>query len=1101
MCLVLFLLSTFLIPNFSLVLEGNYKLWDFASSKYLYDYSLKNRHAVMSSSNPSLRVFSDRGLYIIGGFQINLPSNIFAKSPATQDLILSSWIYLFENGRLFMVRDTRYSQAIYMLRIFVDFGSTYSNISYQREEKAEVWLYNNYSSDNLHGARWRFLVGRFQQVGNDTRFTMFVNTVEMFQFTINNFSIDQPTNTWTYATTGTTRALVYEIWWHSNMNSIADLEAIMKSSTFYISPHSLNLPTFSYTYNSSNQLCPVSCTTVYLSCNANLKCIGDSESSCYFNFLQSTTNQCILNCPNNSCTCTATNNFNCSCKVGYKKITDSPIACIDLHCEIYNKNGYTYTCTKCEEGYILNTDNTCKCDSGYIQKQSNPLKCAWDTFRCIEYIEGTSIYTCSKCQEGYKIDSLGRNCICDSGYKIFKDNPMKCGYEVLRCDNYIEGDSLFTCIGCIEGYSIDIIGKSCICAVGYVKVADNPIECTLEMLNCIHYVKRDDIWICEICSLGYRVDPYYKCLDCDVGYSVVSNNPFTCATEIYACAVYSLYNYSWICDQCAIGYRLGCEGKCCECDIKVGYIQVAQNPIVCIIEMDNCLEYKLYESRWGCGVCKEGYDINIDLRCNKCKDGYAEYSEDPLICISEIKNCETYTLLEQFHICLKCEEGYRMCQGKCCECSMGYYVPKNNPDICSECPPNCNKCKESDNDLICTYCNYGYTVIDDRCECDLEDFFYRGNSCVVKPFEVSLSYDYNSIIVSFSKKLANPLSDSDFIITFHEEFDMRLLIYEIIPIEDSKEYLISFRFFMNINQVFSMSITFSDKVVDRQNLALVTKTQYTSLPLEVEGITARNEFCDSSCLECEVINGRLGCSICYDYAFISEGVCKCYVEAIESSPKSCPAKCPENMEIDSDLRRCVTCKRCYEYSNQNQDTDQINTTKEISKQSEEYSGYSSNLSTASATTAFALGSAFGVDKVWSLMNTIQIYSYLPLISVDYPLHLQEALKSQDSSSKYFDYFKDLFPSDIEPSSKFSNFKYESSSFLRNSIKPITVACAIFILNILIYAINQVSRGNLKKHSGTALSFFNLSIYLRYFIQIYMDILIPCTLQLIYVMFI
>jgi hypothetical protein len=180
-----------------------------------------------------------------------------------------------------------------------------------------------------------------------------------------------------------------------------------------------------------------------LSCDSSLKRLGASESSCYYNFLQTTSNQCILNCPNNSCICSTGTTFTCDCNTGYKKINDNPIACIDFHCETYTKNGYAYTCSKC--------------DSGYVVKQTTPYKCALDSIRYISYVEGPSLYTCTACQEGYTLEVSGQSCVCDTegGYKQFVSSPIKFGYDVLRCANYIEGTTSFTCSNCIEGYKLD----------------------------------------------------------------------------------------------------------------------------------------------------------------------------------------------------------------------------------------------------------------------------------------------------------------------------------------------------------------------------------------------------------------------------------------------------------------------------------------------------------------------------------------------------------------------------------------------------------------------------------------------------------------------
>jgi hypothetical protein len=132
-----------------------------------------------------------------------------------------------------------------------------------------------------------------------------------------------------------------------------------------------------------------------------------------------------------------------------------------------------------------------------------------------------------------------------------------------------------------------------------------------------------------------------------------------------------------------------------------------------------------------------------------------------------------------------------------------------------------------------------------------------------------------------------------------------------------------------------------------------------------------------------------------------------------------------------------------------------------------------------------------------LMNTIQIYTYLPLLKVNMPLYLQESLKSQDSSAKYFDYLKEYFQRGTQP---ITHTKYESAFLVENIMKPITVITFLIVGNILIYFINHYSSGKLNKYSGIVLKFFYLRIYLRYFIQIYMDLLIPCILQVLYVMY-
>ncbi len=139
-----------------------------------------------------------------------------------------------------------------------------------------------------------------------------------------------------------------------------------------------------------------------------------------------------------------------------------------LRCANYIEGATLLTCSSCIEGYSLDiSGKSCICDTGAGFKEftASPIKCGYEIFRCISYIEGPSLYTCSQCQEGYTLEVSSKSCVCDTnaGYKQFIVSPIKCGYDVLRCANYIEGATLFTCSSCIEGYSLDNSGKSCAC--------------------------------------------------------------------------------------------------------------------------------------------------------------------------------------------------------------------------------------------------------------------------------------------------------------------------------------------------------------------------------------------------------------------------------------------------------------------------------------------------------------------------------------------------------------------------------------------------------------------------------------------------------------
>jgi hypothetical protein len=387
-------------------------------------------------------------------------------------------------------------------------------------------------------------------------------------------------------------------------------------------------------------------------------------------------------------------------------------------------------------------------------------------------------------------------------------------------------------------------------------------------------------------------------------------------------------------------------------------------------------------------------------------------------------------------------------------------------------------------------------VIYDRCECDTEDFYVVENKCIPKQFEVSVNYQENAVFIEFSKLISMPLGKNDISITFHEELDTRLLRYSIITIKDLKEYMIEFYTNFNIQANFEISIEFSDHITDRQNTKLKSSVYYTTLPFLVEGITARSEFCDQSCKECELLDGRVSCIECYNFAQVFEGVCKCYDEE-GTDPLACPMKCPDNMRINSIKHTCVSCEECSEENlsqNSNDEKDSLSSegVKEISK-----SSYSTSSSTASAV---AIGSALVDDKMWSFINTIQIYSYIPLIQVNMPISLQETLKSQDGTNQYLRDIQKLFKGGQKPYSRAVEFRYETSFILRNASKQLLILIGLVGMNILIYMLNKFTRGRAEKYSGIVLRAFKYKIYLRFYIQFYMDISVVAFLQLIYVRF-
>jgi hypothetical protein len=703
-------------------------------------------------------------------------------------------------------------------------------------------------------------------------------------------------------------------------------------------------------------------------------------------------------------------------------------------------------------------------------------------------ITSASASVCRSCIPYAQFTSETCNCIANYVFNL-ESNRCK-PPNILRC---LSLNSKIECLECEIGYKIGCSGDCCVCDDGYYKVIDDPIECIMPIKNCLEYKKVDGTWKCARCDVSFRVDPYGNCLDCDEGFSLVSVNPFTCINEIVGCVIYQYNGSEWLCDLCGVSFAVSCEGRCCECDTQEGYIEVDRNPLVCIPSILYCITYYKYDTIWGCSLCEESFSVDEYKGCEVCSEKYTAIRTNPLVCMTKIDNCSEYLYTESEYSCAGCEFGYLKCNGKCCECKVGLYMSKKSPNICIECPSKCKSCKEIEENVICNTCDYGYIVINGRCECDLIDFYIQGDKCIVKPLEASTFLQENAIFITFNKHLSSPLTLDDIILTFHDEIDTRLIDLSLITITEGEDYILMISFRCNINQSFNVSLLFSDRIKDRQGTIMGNRVQYNTLPVLVEGITSRNEFCSDMCKECEVIGGRLGCSSCYEFASLNNGECSCYIEG--GDPKACPLECPENYTIDNNKKTCILCTTCLdeEETDASNDSD-IDSDNEISK------GASTSQSTpsSSSVSVLALTSTLSADKLWSLMNTIQIYTYLPLLNVNMTQSLQLNLKSQDSSNQYFDKLKSQIQGDNRPYKKAYEFRYESAYLFSNIIKPIIVLIVLITLNILVKMINHIFSGKIHRYSAIILRKFHWKVYLRFYIQLYLDLLVPCLLQLIYV---
>ena len=361
-------------------------------------------------------------------------------------------------------------------------------------------------------------------------------------------------------------------------------------------------------------------------------------------------------------------------------------------------------CSTCQDGYYL---------TGLDQKCTKIQFCAISSFG-----------VCQKCSYGYYLDKKQQKCLRQNA--IFLN--CKISYEGIKCDecyddyyfdtkgkcvnsNYCsEGDNLFRCKKCIDGYYLTEYGGTC----------------TTEK-NC--YSGRNDIGVCTLCTDNYYID--FKdgkcksnqeendlknckvadgiCKECKVGFYLGQQDQ-KCSNSVNC-----LKSEKGICSECINGYYLGLDNKC----TNVEHCIYSDNFYNCI-ECEDKYYYnkgdkkcKYAEGKFS--NCKYGYE---DKYCERCKDNFYLNKKDNLCYSNQEKN--------DFYRCAISNN-----DGKCCiQCIDNYYL--------GQLDNKCSKiefCSITENEERCLICDETYCLDAKNGKCEDNDeinnlekkFYFRCN--------------------------------------------------------------------------------------------------------------------------------------------------------------------------------------------------------------------------------------------------------------------------------------------------------------------------------------------------------------------------------------
>jgi hypothetical protein len=439
-----------------------------------------------------------------------------------------------------------------------------------------------------------------------------------------------------------------------------------------------------------------------------------------------------------------------------------------------------------------------------------------------------------------------------------------------------------------------------------------------------------------------------------------------------------------------------------------------------------------------CEICPEICIECPNSQCNKCTNSYYLLNST---CISECPS--DHVLDTQTQTCIKCEiEG-------CISCELN--LDSRSP-VCIEC--NASSLLVSIGGMIkCIALSDSielYTEICDECSNQCNE--YSGNIAC-------------SVCMGDAEVLSSLCSqNSDNIDSITQ--DVQLVSASLEYIRDKRLRLSFEKPLLNDLTKESISLYKNDNLYNNDKFTIQKEpgqTQKYIITLEDFDIYKDNN------VAIEFLNGTF---LAYRNTYLSKVSLLILAQSL-----------PDNLETPDDIDDSDDSES--QYSDQEQT---------LSAQTELVSMILSTASTVGAAVSIASGS----NNAWSMLSTIQIFSFLPLLQVDMPLMLKSYLKAQESYYPAYDLFHHVIDDNIQPFEKAREFKYRSSNFILNTGKPIFVIITIVMIDLFSSLLRKLSKGNLKVALEKVTKKFRYEVYLRYFIQMYIEFCIPAILQLIYV---
>ncbi|OMJ90959.1 hypothetical protein SteCoe_6627 [Stentor coeruleus] len=835
----------------------------------------------------------------------------------------------------------------------------------------------------------------------------------------------------------------------------------------------------------------------------------------------------------------------CQCKDGYWGI--SPLNSIDS-CQNCHEDCYScedsFTCLICISTYAVPSDIGCKCKTGYwgsspLNNENSCLPCSDGCLIC----DNTGM--CLQCISNNTI-IIENKCICQSGFYsigslIFIDSCKPCDIQCSECD------SQYHCLSCTSLFAYALETYGCACLSGYFsleepKFIDSCKPCYEECAECDNSLKclscksknanvldvkgckcNDGYWndtslvsefTCQKCSEECSLcENEYSCLDCISLYSIPKDTGCQCIDGYYAdgdlvlvdscipCAKECLKcQKAILCVNCIAEHAVPDNILGCVCESGYYNIKDLSYEDACLPCDDSCLTCTGPDT---CSACK---DINAILSFNNtciCADGYY-YDENNNSCSPCNSDCEICT---NDDACSFCTNSLLENQSSICTCKDGYFTTSDPSFLCSPCIQDCLTCENASSCLTCK--KESANFINQACECP-DNSYEKSSKCLCNP-GFYMSYNktwYSCEKCSLECKTCSSFSNCLSCVDPNEIITNSGICEKLC---NKSEYL--YNGICNPCKKLCLDCK-SDKICNQCDMNTILTDGICQC---IKGYKELDNQCISSNFTANLdinTNNKLQLTfekpleekliaqeitiktipiISFDIKFY-EHTSKIYyiTPNFESSVKNgtiLTLTITKNPLYSNDSSLLIN----YEFSvilnpidNNKATTLSTETAKKIEAATQTV-----------VTTSIGISIVSNPAAVWALINTLQLIYYLPLGSTPMTKGLQVFCSSLGNYNIIPNPMSIFFSYNLttSPYHEANDFGLETSVFLINIGPNLLILFSFIILWPLLFLLSKLATGWIKRKSNTLLIKYKYRFFIRFWTQVYIDIIIYAFIQL------